>query len=161
MEPNKKCYVLDTWRCLRYGSGDPYLPQGILSKDVLLVTINYRLGELGFFSHPSIEDDAPTTNFGLLDQIKALEWVKTNIESFGGDPDNITIFGESAGGLSVAALLVSPLSNGLFHKAVVQSGGFARMDLHYREKMNWVCQEICLVYLLCSLWSGRGSRSIR
>ena len=119
---------------LRYGSGDPYLPQGILSKDVLLVTINYRLGELGFFSHPSLEDEAPTTNFGLLDQIKALEWVKTNIENFGGDSENVTIFGESAGGLSVAALLVSPLSKGLFHKAAVQSGGFARIDLHSKEK---------------------------
>lgn len=118
---------------LRNGSGDAYLPQGILSKEVLLVTINYRLGELGFFSHPALSDDSPVTNFGMLDQIKALEWVRKNIENFGGDPENITIFGESAGGLSVAALLVSPLSEGLFHKAVVQSGGFARMNLHYKN----------------------------
>tara|TARA_Y100000996_G_scaffold279128_1_gene220102 strand:- start:1329 stop:2864 length:1536 start_codon:yes stop_codon:yes gene_type:complete len=120
---------------LRYGSGDPYLPDGILSKDIVLVTINYRLGELGFFAHPALNNksDDCTTNFGLLDQIKALEWVNKNIGSFGGDPENITIFGESAGGLSVAALLVSPLSKGLFHQAIVQSGGFARMALNAYE----------------------------
>ena len=120
---------------LRYGSGDPYLPQGILSKDIVLVSINYRLGELGFFAHPALKEEGnvPTTNFGLLDQIKGLEWVQKNIENFGGDPSNVTIFGESAGGLSVAALLVSPLSKGLFHKAIVQSGGFARMALNAYE----------------------------
>ncbi len=120
---------------LRYGSGDPYLPEGLLGKDIILVSINYRLGELGFFAHPSLKEEgnATTTNFGLLDQIKALEWVQKNIENFGGDPSNVTIFGESAGGLSVAALLVSPLSKGLFHKAIVQSGGFARMSLHAYE----------------------------
>ena len=108
---------------LRYGSGDPYLPEGILSKDIVLVSINYRLGELGFFAHPALKEEGnvPTTNFGLLDQIKGLEWVQKNIENFGGDSSNVTIFGESAGGLSVAALLVSPLSKGLFHKAIVQS----------------------------------------
>jgi len=120
---------------LRYGSGDPYMPDGILKKGHLLVTINYRLGELGFFAHPSLNDsyEKLKTNFGLLDQIKALEWVQQNIENFGGDSSNVTIFGESAGGLSVAALLVSPLSKGLFHKAIVQSGGFARMRFHSQE----------------------------
>jgi len=120
---------------LRYGSGDAYLPEGFLKKGNVLVTINYRLGELGFFAHPSLVDSGEdlTTNFGLLDQIKSLEWVKENIKNFGGDPENVTIFGESAGGLSVAALLVSPLSKGLFHKAIVQSGGFARMALHEKE----------------------------
>ena len=117
---------------LRYGSGDPYLPDGILKKGHLLVTINYRLGELGFLAHPTLNDsdEKLKTNFGLLDQIKALEWVQQNIEKFGGDSSNVTIFGESAGGLSVAALLVSPLSKGLFQKAIVQSGGFARMRFH-------------------------------
>ena len=76
------------------------------------------------------------TNFGLLDQIKALHWVRENIENFGGDPSNITIFGESAGGFSVAALLVSPLSKGLFHKAIGQSGGFSRMALHSSDKSS-------------------------
>ena len=113
---------------LRYGSGDVYLPDGIVPKGNVLVTINYRLGELGFFAHPSINDSDQNykTNFGLLDQIKALHWVKENIENFGGDPSNVTIFGESAGGFSVAALLVSPPSEGLFHKAIVQSGGFGK-----------------------------------
>ena len=117
---------------LRYGSGDPYLPDGILKKGHVLVTINYRLGELGFLAHPTLNDsdEKLKTNFGLLDQIKALEWVQQNIEKFGGDSSNVTIFGESAGGLSVAALLVSPLSKGLFQKAIVQSGGFARMRFH-------------------------------
>jgi len=122
---------------LRYGSGDPYLPDGFLKEGQVLVTINYRLGELGFFAHPSLNDgdEILKTNFGLLDQIKALEWVQQNIDKFGGDSSNVTIFGESAGGLSVAALLVSPLSKGLFHKAIVQSGGFARMRFH-SEKVS-------------------------
>ena len=122
---------------LRYGSGDPYLPNGILKKGHVLVTINYRLGELGFLAHPALNgsDEKLKTNFGLLDQIKALEWVQQNIEKFGGDSSNVTIFGESAGGLSVAALLVSPLSKGLFQKAIVQSGGFARMRFH-SEKVS-------------------------
>ena len=117
---------------LRYGSGDPYLPDGILKRGHVLVTINYRLGELGFLAHPTLNDsdEKLKTNFGLLDQIKALEWVQQNIEKFSGDSSNVTIFGESAGGLSVAALLVSPLSKGLFQKAIVQSGGFARMRFH-------------------------------
>ena len=121
-----------------------------------MVTINYRLGELGFFSHPSLEDEAPTTNFGLLDQIKALEWVKTNIENFGGDSENVTIFGESAGGLSVAALLVSPLSKGLFHKAVVQSGGFARIDLHSKEKNDLGMSGDMLGLSFCTACGSRG-----
>ena len=119
----------------RYGSGDIYLPDTFIKNGTILVTINYRLGELGFFAHPALNksEEEIKTNFGLLDQIKSLEWVKRNIEQFGGDPTNVTIFGESAGGFSVAALLVSPLSKGLFHKAIIQSGGFARMALHAEE----------------------------
>ena len=140
LEPKEKLPVM-FWihgGALRFGSGDNYLPDAILSKGKILVTINYRLGELGFFAHPSINDSEEEfkTNFGLLDQIKALHWVRENIENFGGDPSNITIFGESAGGFSVAALLVSPLSKGLFHKAIVQSGGFSRMALHSSDKSS-------------------------
>ena len=140
LNPNKKMPVM-FWihgGALRFGSGDVYLPDGILSKGKILVTINYRLGELGFFAHPSINEGKEEfkTNFGLLDQIKALKWVKDNIENFGGDPSNVTIFGESAGGFSVAALLVSPLSKGLFHKAIIQSGGFSRMALHSHENKD-------------------------
>src|SRR5690606_21421841 len=86
--------------------------------------INYRLGHLGFFAHPALEgeDDRVVHNFALLDQIAALNWVRDNIAAFGGDPDNITLFGESAGARSVLSLLASPLAEGLFHKAIVQSG---------------------------------------
>ena len=94
--------------------------------DVVVVTINYRLGAFGWFSHPSIQDNQvgldKTSNFGTLDIIQALKWVNKNIELFGGDPSNITIFGESAGGHNVLSLLVSPQAKGLFHKAISQSG---------------------------------------
>jgi para-nitrobenzyl esterase len=87
------------------------------ARDCVLVTINYRLGAFGFLTF----DDA-TGAEGLADQVAALEWVKTNIAAFGGDPGNVTIFGESAGGMSVAALLATPSAQGLFHKAIAQSG---------------------------------------
>ena len=94
--------------------------------DVVVVTINYRLGPFGWFTHPSIQDLQQgidkTSNFGTLDIIAALEWVKLNISLFGGDPNNITIFGESAGGHNVLSLLVAQQAKGLFHKAISQSG---------------------------------------
>ena len=94
--------------------------------DVIVVTINYRLGPFGWFTHPSIqdlqEDLDKTSNFGTLDIIAALEWVKLNILLFGGDPNNVTIFGESAGGHNVLSLLVAKQAKGLFHKAISQSG---------------------------------------
>jgi len=94
--------------------------------NVIVVTINYRLGPFGWFTHPSIQnlqdDIDKTSNFGTLDIIAALEWVKSNISLFGGDPDNVTIFGESAGGHNVLSLLVSKKAKGLFHKAISQSG---------------------------------------
>ena len=93
---------------------------------VLVVTVNYRLGPLGWFTHPAIQGLQngldKTSNFGTLDIIEALKWVQENIQNFGGDPDNITIFGESAGGHNVLSLLASPLAEGLFHKAISQSG---------------------------------------
>jgi len=94
--------------------------------DVIVVTINYRLGAFGWFSHPAIQDQHEgidkTSNFGTLDIVEALRWVKNNIEFFGGDPNNITIFGESAGGHNVLSLMVAPQAKGLFHKAISQSG---------------------------------------
>jgi len=93
---------------------------------VLVVTINYRLGPMGWFTHPAIQGLQngidKTSNFGTLDIMEALRWVQANIQNFGGDPDNITIFGESAGGNNVLSLLASPMGNGLFHKAISQSG---------------------------------------
>jgi para-nitrobenzyl esterase len=94
--------------------------------NVVVVTINYRLGPFGWFTHPSIqslqESDDKSSNFGTLDIIAALEWVQSNISLFGGNPDNITIFGESAGGHNVLSLLASKKAKGLFHKAISQSG---------------------------------------
>jgi para-nitrobenzyl esterase len=93
-------------------------------RDVILVTINYRLGTLGFLSHPELTaEQGQSGNYGTMDQIAALQWVKDNIEAFGGDPSRITIFGQSAGAMSVKTLLVSPLSHNLMAGAIIQSGG--------------------------------------
>jgi len=94
--------------------------------DVIVVTVNYRLGPFGWFTHPSIQNlqngDDKSSNFGTLDIIAALKWVKSNISMFGGNPDNVTIFGESAGGHNVLSLIASKKAKGLFHKAISQSG---------------------------------------
>jgi para-nitrobenzyl esterase len=92
--------------------------------DVVVVTVNYRLGILGFLAHPELTDGSGTAagNWGLLDQVAALRWVQDNIATFGGDPGNVTIFGESAGGMSVSDLLAMPSAQGLFRRAIVQSG---------------------------------------
>lgn len=94
-------------------------------KGVVTVTLNYRLGRAGWFAHPALTKEGPTGNYGMMDQIAALQWVRDNIAAFGGDPRNVTIFGESAGGISVLYLMLSPDAKGLFHKAISQSG-FAR-----------------------------------
>ncbi|CAG7829375.1 unnamed protein product, partial [Allacma fusca] len=90
-----------------------------MDEDVVYVNPNYRLGVLGFLN---TGDTAARGNMGLKDQVLALRWVKDNIQSFGGDPNNITIFGESAGGASVHYLTLSPSTKGLFNKAIIQSG---------------------------------------
>jgi len=93
---------------------------------VLLVAANYRVGRFGFFAFPSLSRERPDEikgNYAYMDQIAALQWVKRNIAAFGGDPKNVTIFGFSAGGVSVHSLLASPMARGLFHKAIVESGG--------------------------------------
>ena len=95
----------------------------LAQRGVVVVTLNYRLGWLGFFNHPALAAAGPGVgNFGLLDQVAALQWVQKNIASFGGDPANVTIFGESAGGMSVNDLVVSPAARGLFAKAISESG---------------------------------------
>lgn len=105
--------------------GGEYDPSRLVAKDVIVVTLNYRLGNLGFLAHPSLESDGG--NFGLMDQQQALRWVKRNIAAFGGDPANVTIFGESAGGHSVMSHIVSPRAEAdeLFQRAIVQSGSYA------------------------------------
>ena len=96
----------------------------LAEKGVVIVTFNYRLGVLGFLAHPELDKEGPSGNYGLQDQIAALKWVKENIADFGGDPNNVTIFGESAGAMSEGILTVSPLAEGLFHKVIAQSGAF-------------------------------------
>ena len=98
----------------------------LAEQGIVLVTINYRLGALGFLAHPWLageSDHSSAGNYGLLDKIAALQWVKANIEQFGGDAENVTIFGQSAGSQSVCSLMASPLAQGLFHKAIGQSAG--------------------------------------
>ena len=102
-------------------TGNSFAKQG-----VILVTINYRLGRLGFFAFPALSNeysDEFKGNYAFMDQISALEWIQKNIEAFGGNPKNITIFGESAGGVAVHSLITIPAAKGLFHKAILESSG--------------------------------------
>ena len=115
------------------GSSPPtYSGANLAKQGVLFVSANYRVGRFGTFAHPQLTaanlDHGLFGNYGILDQIAALKWVKRNIAAFGGNPDNITIIGESAGGMSVHSLVTSPLARGLFSKAVVMSGGAAESD---------------------------------
>jgi para-nitrobenzyl esterase len=104
-----------------FTSGTQFAKQG-----VVLVAANYRVGRFGFFAFPALSKEHPDElkgNYAYMDQIAALKWVQQNIAAFGGDPNNVTIFGFSAGGVSVHSLLASPMASGLFHKAIVESGG--------------------------------------
>jgi para-nitrobenzyl esterase len=144
--PDEDCLVLNVWRPAAdasaklpvmvwiYGGGfvnggsSPAVYDGsaFAKRGVVFVSFNYRLGRFGFFAHPALTKETPggpLGNYGYLDQIAALLWVKKNVTAFGGDPGNVTIFGESAGGGSVFMLMTSPLAKGLFHKAIVESGG--------------------------------------
>ncbi len=124
------------------GSGVEPLFHGetLAGRGVVVVTTNYRLGLFGFFSHPELTQESPhhsSGNYGLLDQIQALRWVQENIASFGGDPANVTIFGESAGAGDVNSLIASPLTTGLFARAIAQSGpAGAQTPLADAEKRN-------------------------
>ena len=102
-----------------FGSGVDFRPNLAMDKEIVLVTVNYRLGALGFLS---TGDDVMPANLGLWDQVLALRWVRDNVAQFGGDPDKVTIFGESAGGFSVFNQLMSPSSRGLYRAAIAQSG---------------------------------------
>ncbi len=123
------------------GSGTVPLYDGeaMSRKGVVFITINYRLGIFGFFAHPelSAESELKTSgNYGILDQIAALKWVKENIAAFGGDPNNVTIDGQSAGAFSVNMLVVSPLAKGLFQKAIAQSGGMFGKQLSLGQTLK-------------------------
>lgn len=109
------------------GSMPLYNGTALAQKGVVVVTTNYRVGVLGFLAHPQLDNESSNNssgNYGLLDQIAALQWVQRNIESFGGDPSRVTIFGQSAGGESILIHLASPQSKGLFNQAIVESGTF-------------------------------------
>ncbi len=102
-----------------------YNGRALIRHGVVLVVIEYRLGIFGFFAHPALTQDSPhhaAGNYGLLDQLTALRWVHDNIATFGGDPGNVTVFGQSAGGWNIVALMSSPLARGLVHRAIVESG---------------------------------------
>jgi para-nitrobenzyl esterase len=124
-------------------SGTSHLPvydgTNLAKRGVVLVSIKYRIGRLGFFAHPALISEAgrlgePTGNYGIMDQIAALEWVKANIAAFGGNPERVTIFGESGGGRSVNWLMTSPLSEGLFAGAISQSGRALQPLRHITEE---------------------------
>ena len=120
-----------------YGEGNTYDPQKLVEKGVIVVNFNYRLGALGFMAHPAlsaVSASGTSGNFGIMDQQAALRWVKNNIAAFGGNPNKVTILGESAGGLSVHAHLASPQSEGLFQRAIIQSGAYL---LEQPTMQNW------------------------
>ena len=128
---------------LTHGTGREIIYDGtsFAQRGVVLVTFNYRLGALGFLAHPALSAESPrgvSGNYGLLDQVALLQWVQRNITQFGGDPSNVTIFGESAGAYSVGYHLVSPLSAGLFHKAIMESGSPFRAIAPLRTTLDTV-----------------------
>jgi para-nitrobenzyl esterase len=108
------------------GAASIYPGSGLARQGIVVVTFDYRLGRLGFFAHPALARESPGDprgNYGYLDQLAALKWVQHNIAAFGGDPENVTIAGESAGGGSALVLLTSPMARGLFARAILQSPG--------------------------------------
>jgi para-nitrobenzyl esterase len=108
------------------GAVPVYDGEGLAKKGLVVVTANYRVGVLGFLAHPELSQESSSKvsgNYGLFDQLAALRWVRDNIAAFGGDPNRVTIAGQSAGGMSVHSLIASPLAKGLFHRAIVESGG--------------------------------------
>jgi para-nitrobenzyl esterase len=145
LDPSEDCLYLNVWTpqlqpgmhlpvmvwlhggSNRVGSGaeSAYDGASLASRGVIVVTINYRLGVIGFFAHPELTAESPhhsSGNYGLLDQIEALRWVKQNIAQFGGDPENVTLFGESAGSVDATTLMASPLAAGLFRRVIAESG---------------------------------------
>jgi len=120
-------------------SVDYYNGANLAKKGAVVVTINYRLGPFGFLAHPALSEESPhgvSGNYGFMDQIAALEWVRDNIAKFGGDPDRVTIFGESAGSWSVNMLMATPHAKGLFHRAIGQSGGAFSPMMQLKEQVN-------------------------
>jgi para-nitrobenzyl esterase len=117
------------------GNGGAYDPTDLVKEgNVIVVTINYRLGALGLFAHPALDAEHHLhANYALMDQQRALKWLRRNIPEFGGDADRITIFGESAGGVSIYGHLASPLASGLFQRVIIESGAPDYITLHQSE----------------------------
>jgi len=128
----------------RIGAGSiPFYDGSRLAKrGVVVVTINYRLGYLGFFAHDALDAERSGGNLALMDQIHALQWVRRNIAQFGGDPGRITVFGESAGGADLLYLMASPSAQGLFHQAIVQSGGGWNQPVTAKEMKQRVSKSL-------------------
>ena len=123
-----------------------YQPVGLTREGVIVVTIDYRIGKLGFFAPKELTEEAenhgePVGNYGIMDQIYSLKWVHDNIAAFGGDPNNVTIFGQSAGGRSVTWLMTSPAAKGLFHKAIAQSAQQLPLRDQTQEKFGMISEE--------------------
>jgi len=134
------------------GSNPEFDGEAINSKGAILVTINYRCGPLGFFALPELDEKyGASANLGLLDQIQALKWVHENIESLGGDPEKVMVFGQSAGGMSTRMLLTSPLTEGLMTRAVIESGGGLNEADPVRPAEEF--KDICCRCLDCLGWT--------
>src|SRR6185437_2732923 len=122
-----------------FGGEERHNGAPLAKKGAVVVTLNYRLGPFGFLAYPALaaaSPNDPVGNYGLLDQIAALHWVKRNIARFGGDPSRVTIFGESAGGMSVGSLIASPLAKGLFQRAILESGTGVGTGVSVRDTAN-------------------------
>jgi para-nitrobenzyl esterase len=120
-------------------AGATYDGFGFADKGVVLVSVNYRMSAFGFMAHPALSAESQrgvSGNYGILDHVAALEWVRDNISGFGGDPDNVTIFGESAGGASIYALLATPLAKGLFHRAISESTWITTTNVTHLTRGN-------------------------
>jgi len=125
-------------------AGGKYHPDRLVERGVVVVTINYRVGALGMLAHPALTAEQSTagelpavSNYSIMDQQAALQWVRANIGAFGGDPGNVTLFGQSAGGHSILTHMLSPASSGLFHKAIVQSGSYLPGALPIEQAEAW------------------------
>ncbi len=143
LEPKAKLAVMVWVHGGYFNHGGGALPNydghNLAKHEVVVVTFNYRLGVLGFLAHPELSAESEqgvSGNYGLLDQIAALQWIQRNIAQFGGDPSNVTLFGESAGSWSISILLCSPLAKGLFHKAIGQSGASTGPAPFLKEPKN-------------------------
>jgi para-nitrobenzyl esterase len=179
---SEDCLTLNVWRpanateplpvmvwihggAMVHGSSAIYPANALAAQGVVVVSMNYRLGRLGYFAHPALAAEAPNEvhgNYGYMDQRAALEWVQRNIADFGGDPKQVTIFGESAGGGSVLAHVVSPMSRGLFQRAILQSPGTPGARAGVMPSTELAAAEKLAVDYACSIGAaGEGADALQ